>query len=381
MLLVIVGATLPPVVALIVFGNAVVAASFLLAWAAETAQLDISGGLAIALLAVVVMLPEYAVDLFYAFAAGSDPALLPYVGANMTGSNRLLLGLGWPLVALLALTVATRRHAGRATALELDDGNRLELGFLAVAALVVLVVPATGELQLGMSVALLAWFALYAWRLSRGAVGAPELIGTAAALGALARPVRRRVVAALFVVAAVVVLISAEPFATSLVQVGAQVGLEGFLVVQWLAPLASEAPELIVAVLLACRGKGVAAIVMLISSQIYQWTLLLGSLPLAHLVGGGGPSIVLDARQNVELLLASSQTLLGVALLLTLRFPRWAAWSLLGLYLLQFPLTEPGQRLVLAGVHLVGAAVLLVVHRQHLGAVLVAVGRSDRASG
>ncbi len=45
---------------LLVFGTAVVAASFLLAWAAEAARVDISGPLAIAILAVIAVLPEYA---------------------------------------------------------------------------------------------------------------------------------------------------------------------------------------------------------------------------------------------------------------------------------------------------------------------------------
>ncbi|MBS2080474.1 sodium:proton exchanger, partial [Mycobacterium tuberculosis] len=49
--------------ALLIFGAAVVAASFLLAWAAEAAQIDVSGGLATALLALIAVLPEYAVDL------------------------------------------------------------------------------------------------------------------------------------------------------------------------------------------------------------------------------------------------------------------------------------------------------------------------------
>src|SRR5664279_5511454 len=58
-----------PVVSLVVYGAAVVAASFLLAWAAEAAQLDVSGGLAIAVLALIAVLPEYAVDLYYAYTA------------------------------------------------------------------------------------------------------------------------------------------------------------------------------------------------------------------------------------------------------------------------------------------------------------------------
>jgi cation:H+ antiporter len=74
--------------AIVVFGLGVVAASFVLAWAAEAAEVDISGGLAIALLAVIAVLPEYAVDLYFAHTAGSQPAYVAYAAANMTGSNQ-----------------------------------------------------------------------------------------------------------------------------------------------------------------------------------------------------------------------------------------------------------------------------------------------------
>ena len=54
------------------------------------------------------MLPEYAVDLYYAFRSGSDAAYEQFAAANMTGSNRLLLGFGWPLVVVISLLVARR---------------------------------------------------------------------------------------------------------------------------------------------------------------------------------------------------------------------------------------------------------------------------------
>src|ERR1700739_2537043 len=101
-----------PVVALLVFGAAVVAASFLLAWAAEAAQIDVSGGLAVAVLGVIAVLPEYAVDLYYAYTAGHVPEYTQYAAANMTGSNRLLMGIGWPVVVLVSTLVA-RRATGR----------------------------------------------------------------------------------------------------------------------------------------------------------------------------------------------------------------------------------------------------------------------------
>src|SRR5437763_4510072 len=52
------------------FGGAIVGAAFLLSWAAEAAQLDISAGLAIAALALLAVLPEYAVDFVFADKAG-----------------------------------------------------------------------------------------------------------------------------------------------------------------------------------------------------------------------------------------------------------------------------------------------------------------------
>lgn len=167
-----------PVIQLLIYGAAVVAASFLLAWSAEAAQVDISGGLAIAVLALIAVLPEYAVDLYYAYTAGHDPTYVQYAAANMTGSNRLLLGLGWPVVALLALAAAKRLRRGSGRALELDRANRMELGFLLVAGVIAFAIPLTGQIHLVLGVVLLGWFAYYLWRLSHGAVEEPELIGT-----------------------------------------------------------------------------------------------------------------------------------------------------------------------------------------------------------
>jgi cation:H+ antiporter len=359
------GAHTAPLLQLAVYGVAVVAASFLLAWAAEAAQMDVSGGLAIAVLALVAVLPEYAVDLYYAYTAGHDPAYVQYAAANMTGSNRLLLGLGWPLVVLVALAVAKRTTGKPVTALALEPGNRLELGFLLVAGIAAFVIPATGHIHLVFGLALIAWFAFYTWRLTRGEAEEPDLIGTAAAIGALPRRKRR-----------ITVVLA---FAESLVDSGTALGIDQFLLVQWLAPLASEAPEFIVAILFASRGKGTAAIATLISSKINQWTLLVGSLPIAYLAGGGSASLALDTRQVEEMLLTATQTLMGVAILISLRFHRWSAWTLLGLFAIQLPLMSTTARFVLSGIYLGIALVVLVLHRRQLLPTLLAPFRGVRA--
>src|SRR6201997_2897279 len=376
-----------PVVALLIFGAAVVAASFLLAWAAEAAQIDGAGGLAIAVLALIAVLPEYAVDLYYAYVSGHNADYTQYAAANMTGSNRLLMGLGWPVVVLVSIVVARKAGVGKPApktgAVALVPANRVELGFLLIAGVVAFVIPASGEIHLALGLALLAWFGFYLYKVSHGDVEEPDLIGTAAALGALPDRSRRTVVVGLFVVSGAVILLCAKPFADNLVAAGTELGIDRFLLVQWLAPLASEAPEFIIAVIFASRGKGTAAIATLISSKVNQWTLLIGSLPVAHVLGGGGSSLVLDSRQVEEVLLTATQTLMGVALILALRFGRAAAWALLVLFVAQFPIVSTQGRLLLSAVYTAVAIGGLIVNRRYLVATVRApfVGRAIRHSG
>jgi cation:H+ antiporter len=362
-----------PALAIVVFGLGVVAASFVLAWAAEAAEVDISGGLAIALLAVIAVLPEYAVDLYFAHTAGSNPEYVPYAAANMTGSNRLLLGLGWSTVALISLYVASRRSGRTVKALVLDSGYKRELGFLAVASVVAFIIPVTGQIHLVLGIALLAFFAYYLWRAAASEHDEePDLIGPAARIGGLPTVQRRTAVISMFLVAAAVILLAAEPFANSLVEGGKALGIDQFLLVQWLAPLASEAPEFIVAILFAWRGKGAAALGLLISAKVNQWTLLIGSLPIAYGIGGGPASLALDGRQVEEFLLTASQTVMALAVLLTLRFPRWAAWTLLGLFAVQFAIPGQTGRYILSGIYLALAIVALIRNRREVLPIITA---------
>src|SRR5437899_4232326 len=147
LLLRLIGVQLAPAPAIAVFGSAVVASAFLLVWSSEAARRDISSSLATAILAVIAVLPEYAVDLFFAWSAGHVPQNAHYAAANMTGSNRLLLGLGWPFVALLFAWGAWRRGQ-RARAVELHGSRRTELAFLGAASLYSLIIPFTRRLAL-----------------------------------------------------------------------------------------------------------------------------------------------------------------------------------------------------------------------------------------
>jgi cation:H+ antiporter len=368
------------VAGLVVFGTAVVAASFLLAWAAEAVRLDISGPLAIAILAVIAVLPEYAVDLYFSYTAGHDPGYVSYAAANMTGSNRLLLGLGWPVVVIVALWVASRRSGRGARELVLQSGYRIELGFLLIASLVALVIPLSGQISLVLGFALLGFFVFYLWKAARADTSEPELVGPAARIGGLPARGRRLLVAGLFLFAAAVILACAEPFANSLIATGTELGIDRFLLVQWLAPLASESPEFIVAIVFAVHGKGSDAIGTLISSKVNQWTLLVGSLPIAYLAGGGGTALMLDSRQIEEFGLTAAQTLLGVAVLLALRFPRWLAFTLLGLFAVQYVLPGQAARYLLCAVYGGIAVAALARNRRQILPTLAAPFRRTRAT-
>lgn len=359
-----------PAAALLIFGAAVVAASFLLAWAAEAAQIDVSGGLATAVLALIAVLPEYAVDLYYAYVSGHNADYTQYAAANMTGSNRLLMGLGWPVVVLVSIVAARRGGRDVPPGVALRPANRVELGFLLIAGVLAFTIPASSQIQLALGLTLLAWFGFYLYRVGRGDVEEPDLTGTAAAIGDLPQRRRRGTVIGLFAISGVVVLLCAKPFADNLVAAGAELGIDRFLLVQWLAPLASEAPEFVIATILAARGKGAMAIATLISSKVNQWTLLIGSLPVAHLLGGGGFCLRLDPRQVEEVLLTATQTMMGVALILALHFHRVTAWALLGLFVVQFPIASTHGRLLLCGIYTAVAVCGLVINRRHLTATI-----------
>lgn len=349
-----------------VFGVGVLAAALLLMWAAETARADISGPLALALLAFIAVLPEYAVDLYFAYTAGSRPEYAAYAAANMTGANRMLVGVGWPLVALAAWVAARRKGVG--PAIGLREHRRIDVAFLGAAALVAFVMPATREIAWWLAVVLIGWYGYYLFRIGRcSETDEEELVGVPARLAQLPAGPRRATTVAGFVAAAGVVFACAEPFATALVDAGASLGIDRFLLVQWLAPLASEAPELIVAVVFAWRLRGDDGLGALLSSKVNQWTLLIGSLPLAYLAGGGAASLPLVERQVDEVLLTAAQTVLAVVLLLDLRFLPWKAGLLLVLFGVQFGLPGADARIVLSWVYLGLAAVLLPPRLRELG--------------
>ena len=343
------GAELAPHVEALLAGTGIFGAAFLLSWGAEVAQLDIPQALALVFLALVAVLPEYTVDIYFAWQAGKDPAYTAFATANMTGANRLLIGVGWPAV-VVAVWAATRR---RAIAIAADHG--IELFYLLLATAYSLVLPFKATLSVWDAGVLLAIFGFYAVSAARAHVVEPELEGVSEVLAGLGVTGRRIATIALFALAGVTIMMAAEPFAEGLLATGRRFGIEEFLLVQWLAPLASESPEFIVAILFAVRGKAGAAMGTLISSKVNQWTLLIGMLPLAYGTSSGSLAnpMHLDPRQVEEILLTAAQSLFAIVVLADFRFSILEGMVFFVLFATQMISTSPEFRYYYSFLYLV----------------------------
>lgn len=385
--------TLPPPLAAVVYGVAIVGAAFVLSWAAEAAQVDISAGAAIALLALLAVLPEYAVDFVFTFQAGqiyaengacvpgpqgANPCSLAL--ANMTGANRVLVGVGWPLVVLVAsIAVWRNRRAGgqdsastHSREVDLEPTMSTEVVFLGIATLYSLTLPLRTSLTLIDALVFISIFAAYAWRLSQAPAEEPDLVGVSAWVGGKPRSSRRGWYIAMFAVAGLFILATAEHFANGLVETGSTLGIDQFLLVQWVAPLASESPELIVASLYALRLKASHSLGTLLSSKVNQWTLLVGTLPIVFALSATTfDGLPIDANQRFELLITAAQSLFAVSLLVNLGLTVYGAGALFVLFAVQFtasitlsPELNRTVIIVLSVVYGVLAIGLLVVRRR-----------------
>jgi cation:H+ antiporter len=344
----------PPAVAFC-SGIAIFGAAFLLSWASEVAELDVPRALALAVLALIAVLPEYAVDVYFAWRAGQDPAYTAYATANMTGANRLLLGVGWA-VPVLAAWVRFGQHV-----VELPREESVEVGYLALATLYSFVIPVKGTLHLVDTVVLFAIFAAYVRAALRSHHSEREIAGVAELLVRLGPAGRRAAALGLAALAGVAILTAAEPFAESLIATGRHWGVEEFLLVQWLAPLASESPEFTVAVLFALKGAAAAGICTMVSSKVNQWTLLVGALPLAFAISSGGDlSMHLDMRQREEIFLTSAQSLFGLVIIANFRFTAFEALTLFVLFVAQLFFTSATARWLYAALYIALALSMVV---------------------
>ncbi len=372
------GIHVAPLAATFIFFAALLGAGFLLSWGLEAAEGHVSQGLAIAVLALITVLPEYAVDIYLSYQAGAQPGsqYASFAAANMTGANRLLIGFVWSMVVLLFW------WRSRKTGVQLRPANSIEIVFLLLPTLYSFVILIKDRIDLFDTVIFAGIFTAYLWRVGKLPKDDDDddddetEVGPAAALEELSTRKKYAVMAVLGTFAAVAIFALAEPFAEALIDTGAAHGINQFLLIQWLAPLAGEAPEIIIAVLFTLALRPTVALAALVSDKINQWTLLVGMIPLAYSFGAGHIGhLALDARQHEEFFLTAAQSLFAVALIICLRLSLRSAVILLALFLVQLALAfiyqadEPrtiATLTYLAWLYLVLAAGVFVWNRYYL---------------
>jgi cation:H+ antiporter len=392
-----------------VSGFAVLGAAFLLTWGAETAEKDVPQAFAIAVLAVLAVAPEYAVDALYAWDAGQFAGTEQGIAAgnlavaNMTGANRILIGLGWAGIAIFTILrrgasadlAVDRRDGFLADGVELDRSLGLEIVFLLLATLWAFLVPLNGGIDIFDTVVLVTLYVAYIvivlW--SDHDVE-EEHVGVPAYLQKFARPYRIATVLALFVYSGVVIFTAVEPFAHGLEEIGTNLGIPPFFMIQWIAPLASESPELIVVVVLVSKARSSAGFNALISSKLNQWTLLIGTLAVVYSIALGQYGVLpFDAKQSAEIWITAAQSLFALSIIVNFRISLRESVTLFSLFvsqvflefllirdLVELPVTSRELLLVFTALYLVLAAGLLFARRQALFGILGQFGRTVRAA-
>ena len=319
---------------------AILISAMLIAWAAESAQYFMAQGVALAILAWLQTLPEFAVEAVFAWKQQ-----VPLLMAGLTGALRLLTGLGWPMIYFTAAMFYRRRRRGHLCEIRLADEHSVEVIGLIASMAYAYYVWWSGTLGLVDAAILIAIYIVYLVVLSRMPAkeheGVEDMERIPRAIVTASRPVRIAAITGLFVMGGGIIYLAAEPFLGSLLAVSTALGIPVFVFVQWVAPFVSEFPEKVSAFYWARTVEGASTALMnMISSNINQWTLLTAMLPIVYSISRGAVSAIpLDGEQEIELLLTLAQALLGAMFLLEMRFQWWEAAGLFVLWLVQFVLS------------------------------------------
>ncbi len=322
----------------------VVFTALLIAWAAEAAQFLVSQGMALALLAWLQTLPEFMVE-----AVISWEQKVHLMVANLTGSIRLLIGLGWPMIFFTKALLGGKNLKGkRFGPIVLESEHSVEIMGVFLPSLYFLFVFAKGTLTLFDSALLFSFYLYYLYILYRippaESEKAEDLPFVPRKILSLSRRNQVICVTSMFLAGGVVLLLVASPFLHSMMGLAVTFGVSEFVFVQWVAPFLSEFPEKLSAFYWAKTGsKAPMAMMNLVSSVINQWTVLPAMVVVVYSVSRGEVStVVFDHQQRVEILLTVAQSFLASVFLLNMKMEWHEAVLLLLLWLIQF--VFPGTR-------------------------------------
>ena len=141
---------------------AILLAALMIAWAAESAQYFVAQGFALAMLAWMQTLPEFAVEAVLAWHQQTHLLL-----ANLTGALRLLTGFGWPAIYFTAALFHRRRTRQPLRRIVLEEHHSVEVVALMVPLLYIPVIAIKGSLTVYDGAVLILIYAAYLWILGK----------------------------------------------------------------------------------------------------------------------------------------------------------------------------------------------------------------------
>ena len=333
-------------------GPGILIASLMIAWGAEATQFFLAQGIALAVLALLQTLPEFAVE---AVLASHREVQLLF--ASLTGALMLLTGIGWPMIYFSAATAYRREHKRPMGLIRLESEQAVQIVSLFIGIAYEFVVWWKGSLNIFDGVVLIFIYAGYLWIMRRlppeEAETLDEVSGVPKMIVLASKPWRIMAILSLFIVGGAAVFLVADPFLAGLFGLSVLIGVPKFQFIQWIAPLVSEAPEGISAFYWARDPRRASiALMNLVSSNINQWTLLAALLPMVLSVSMGHvAAIPLDATQSRDLLLTLAQALLGALFLVNMELAWWEALGLFVLFLVQLGDVGGGVRVYVTWVY------------------------------
>ena len=346
---------------------AILIAALMIAWAAESAQYFVAQGFALAMLAWLQTLPEFAVEAVLAWHQQTHLLL-----ANLTGALRLLTGVGWPAIYFTAALFHRRRTQQPLRRIVLEEHHSVEVVALVFPLLYFSVIAIKRSLTVYDGILLIVIYAAYLWILAKMPSEDHETIEDLEIIPRTIVKARRgnRIMAigALFVAGGALIYFSAEPFLASLLALSVLARVPDFVFVQWIAPLVSEFPEMLSTLYWARRSdRAPMALMNMVSSNINQWTLLAAMLPIVYSMSIGTVTpIAFDPKQQMELWLTLGQATLALIFLLNMELIWLEATALAVLFVIPFfnSAVEPAITWIYFGWAGVEVARMLIGRRQ-----------------
>lgn len=358
---------------LAIYSILIVIGALIIAWAAESSEIIISEGLALAIVAWLQVFPEFMIEATISWAQDT-----PNMLSNFTGANRILIGIGWPIVFFVTSFFYRRKHGHFLKEINLKKEHSAEIIFFLTATIYSVIIFLRGSITIFDSVFMIGLYTTYLFFVSKlphlSRKKSKQLVmGIPKSVIGLKKSYIKPVVALMFLVGGLLIYFASEPFYNNALVLATSLGISQFLFIQWIAPFLSEFPEKTSAFYWASKVKQAPmALMNLISSELTQLTILLAMIPIVFSLSVGSvSSIPLNSAItgtpftiSTEFLLTIASSFYASMLLLKLRITWFEASSLLILFITQFVWVEI--RPIILWVYFGLAALELIAYRKEI---------------